>query len=421
MKQLTAFVLLFVLLYNPPFPVFPINLTYIVYLVGILYFLFKRRCVLLNTEVNIFLWFLLVVLWGCIITIVKGAYDFNMLGISRFFTGWLSSMAIVSLLNSRNKMLNVYLIVKFIVIASSIQSIIILLTFIYDPAKEFLLLLFRNMPELELEKITNLSLMRGLGWTYVQFADFAIVQGMGLFSLISLQFMDVATILNKKKYFSIFLLLHIIAGILIARTFLFLIILSVGYYFYLRSTNLKSLGMKFFIGVRIMFVVILLSIFTYNLAVQYFSKETVDWMFEAFKNYSDNGTLQTDSTEELKEYWHLPNNIFTLIFGDGRFVDDVNFNYAKSDSAYIIGIYYWGLIGSILYYTFIYKLYYYSRSQFSDTIMRSLLLVFFATIILYNVKGIFSGLVYFCLFLEASLVNKSKNILSNGYNSIIHI
>lgn len=179
--------------------------------------------------------------------------------------------------------------------------------------------------------------------------------------------------------------------------------------------------MKFFIGVRIMFVVILLSIFTYNLAVQYFSKETVDWMFEAFKNYSDNGTLQTDSTEELKEYWHLPNNIFTLIFGDGRFVDDVNFNYAKSDSAYIIGIYYWGLIGSILYYTFIYKLYYYSRSQFSDTIMRSLLLVFFATIILYNVKGIFSGLVYFCLFLEASLVNKSKNILSNGYNSIIHI
>ena len=407
MRQIIAFCLLFILVYNPPLSFIPINLTYIVYIIGLLHFIFIRKFYISKSETTIFICFLATVIWGSFITIINGAYDFNMLGISRFLTGILSSMAIVYCLRYNNTYRPIYFsILEFIVIAACIQGVIVLITFVCEPAKSLLLNMLSNMPSSELTKIINLSIMRGIGWTYVQFADFAVIQGFGLFSLIAIKFLNIKT--DVKKYFGAILFLLIISGVLIARTFLILLLGASIFYMYLQLIIHKK-TFKLLLIFKIISICAILILIIYQFALQLLSEDTFNWIFEAYNNFDASGKFQTDSTDELKQYWHFPSNVKTILLGDGRFIDQIKFNYAQSDSAYIIGLFYWGIIGNIIYYTFIFALYYRTRLLCNNKVMRALIVVFFLTILLYNIKGIFSGLVYFCVFLESLIVHKEIN------------
>lgn len=104
-------------------------------------------------------------------------------------------------------------------------------------------------------------------------------------------------------------------------------------------------AMRYFFGITL-FVCIALSIVYYYYSTLPTFKQYVDFGFENFFNFHESGDFTSNSTENLKNMFVLPNNAKTWFIGDALFDVPGGF-YMSTDVGYLRLIFYSGLLGLI--------------------------------------------------------------------------
>ena len=78
-------------------------------------------------------------------------------------------------------------------------------------------------------------------------------------------------------------------------------------------------------------------------------------LYHSFENFINlvkgNGFTTSSSAQLFEKMLIFPNNLKTMLFGDGWQQIGNGLNYMGTDSGYMQNIYFWGLLGSIFYYS----------------------------------------------------------------------
>lgn len=410
-----AFISLLILLYNPP--VFGVQITKLLYIVSLIYFILDTMR-LYPQQVKLILIGGFLVCYGMAVTLLNEAADFNMMGFSRLFTGVISSTFIMHFIKLSESKFTEFTVIKWIVYVAIFESIIVLLAFFSPTFHEFILILCGGTSQYA-DRLSVLSSFRGIGWTFAQYSDFAVCQGISFLCMVVISLHTLHSSFTQKSIIFISFILLIISGFLIGRTFQFILVISFIYYLWY-IYKIYGLFKCFKI---IIFVTFTLSISIYlllNILNNHTSNETLDWTFEFLKNFGESDKLRSDSTDELYQMWFLPQSDKTLLFGDGRYlILDSNLTYSGSDVGFVNSIYYWGIFGSILYYYCICKVFYYSYKEASSIIIKGLSVAMLFTIIIYNTKGVGNAFPYSCLLLEGVLTTQSNKFIQNKNRNFI--
>lgn len=139
------------------------------------------------------------------------------------------------------------------------------------------------------------------------------------------------------------------------------------------------------------------------------NEQAFNWAFEIFINFSNNGTLESDSTNQLQEMYVLPDNIKTWLIGDGRISNGGLGFYMDTDVGYIRSLFYWGLIGSIIYYYVQYKYYSIVRGLIHNIYIRKYLFMIVLWFYIYNLKDFWRIDQFLVLFLFVALDISKQN------------
>ena len=179
-----------------------------------------------------------------------------------------------------------------------------------------------------------------------------------------------AYILNKveetkrKSYLLIYIVAFFfiaIVGNFISRTTTIGVILALFYLFWVNRNRLFGINRdkKLWRFIFLIFVVAVL-IITYFYHHSPMFKENFRFAFEGFFNWVEKGQWETNSTNMLKKMVFFPDNLKTWIIGDGYFhgasdtdpyyVGPWNSGFYKyTDVGYLRFLYYFGLMGTILF------------------------------------------------------------------------
>ena len=162
---------------------------------------------------------------------------------------------------------------------------------------------------------------------------------------------------NKKQsaiYIFMFIVIAVV-GSMIARTTNIGLIMALGYIFYssglwkirIKITTLRQWGVL--IGVS--FILIVVCVYLYNNMPA--AHKLLRFAFEAPINWIETGEWRTDSTDQLKSMWILPESIKTWIIGDGYFMNPIKPGfYMGTDIGYLRFIFYCGLPGLLMFSVF---------------------------------------------------------------------
>ena len=416
-KKSVGFITLLILLYNSP--IFGIQLTNLVYLFSGIYFVIFKKS--FNREQKILILFgVFLVAYGASYTLIREAGDFNMFNFSRLFTSLFSSVLICDCLKDNTN--DQYGMVKWIGITAIFQAFIVLLAFFIPEFKTFLLELCGGS-ERYVNKLASMSVYRGIGWTYAQFSDFAVPEGMSVLCFIcyclSIRFRNKRMVSITSN---ILFLIAIAAGLLIGRTFQIIIIIGVCYFSYCFIVSshinvlLKEINRFFIIS----------SIIIVGLGVKYWDEipqQTRDWAFEMFTNLSDSKKIETSSTDELQTMWVFPDKTIDLLFGIGLFQNPNpagHPTFSGSDVGIVNSIFYWGILGSILYYGSIILSFRYCARSGSSILLKALSYSLLAVVLIYNIKGLCNGFAYACLIMQWNINYKinAKNEIRKTSRSL---
>lgn len=229
-----------------------------------------------------------------------------------------------------------------------------------------------------------------------------LIYGFGLILIVLLLLKNT----NIDKTLLIFLYITLlIVGIFFARTCLIgAVISSILLFVNLFHLKIKkyifSLFIRFFV---ITSLVLSALIFIYNFvpSIKNNYSQIVDFGFELFITYFEEGEIKTDSTEGLKTMYRWPQNNKTYIIGDGRFIGDGGEGYYQStDVGYLRLIYYFGLFGMLL--MILQNMYimlclmHYEDNKYT----KQMYILIFAYFLLLNLKGYIDFTPYLFIFLH---------------------
>ena len=99
-------------------------------------------------------------------------------------------------------------------------------------------------------------------------------------------------------------------------------------------------------------------VYLYNVSASF--QDSFRFAFEGFFNWVETGSWRTNSTDTLKEMYLFPENIKTWVIGDGYFADPTKTDpyyigislsafYKGVDVGYLRFIYYFGIIGLVVF------------------------------------------------------------------------
>lgn len=225
---------------------------------------------------------------------------------------------------------------NFLVVVISVQSLLGLYSFVNIDFKiwvDSLLPYTGNINETRIERIR--------GFTNTSGASLSIVQGIGAYIAFLL--------LNESKsffiqfFYTILMLINILALLFIGRTGLVLFVFS-GTLLILSSLSFKTIKNLFYLLIGLVFLTIFISKISFLLNEQYsylFYNTILPWALELFTNIYDSGSVSTGSNQELWNMIHFPDNFSTLLYGDGIFERP----YTLSDSGYVRYVYAMGIFG----------------------------------------------------------------------------
>ncbi len=316
----------------------------------------------------------------------------------------LAGYCIYFMLKKVYKQVTYEIIMYHIIIAVLIQVVLSLTSFL-SPLVNDILISIQYVSDQDISKIEETTGFRLIGFGSTFFGS-GIVNGYAL--------MLIAVLLKKKTagrlqvFFLSFLFLVIfVLGMMMARTTLVGFILAIiyllvpSYYFNKKILRNKR---RFFINL------VLIPVITFSMITFLFPKTienieaAANFGFEIFINYSESGELESASTSRLKEMYVFPSHPKTYIIGDGKYYEQpgnpASGYYMNTDVGFLRLIYYFGLIGMLLYFSlqFLVIKNAVRRNSYYADVKKFLLLSFMYCIIL-NFKGftdIFFLSIMFC-------------------------
>ncbi len=400
-----TYTIVFIAVYNPP--IYGVQIIRIVYLLSIIHFLIKKTEIPYIT-LKLFAYAFALIVYVVVDSLFHLTFDFNMLGIWRLFIFIFVGKYVFDCLQNRAKVkIDTTTALKLLAYTSIPQYFIIVISYVVPELKTFLINL-NGANAISFEMMQIYALTRGIGWTYGQFSGFSIILGMSFMCQIALWIYE-----KKKNQFGIvqliILIISIIGGSLCARTYQLIVACAIIYW--IRVMYAIGKGIKVFkiITFSLISLAICLPIL-FNLLANFVTEDTLKWAFEFYYNYEESGTIESKSTNQLmNEMWAFPDKISTWFVGDGRInaIEGIHPMYSGSDAGFICALWGWGIMGSVIYYIAIFKVYQYSARMTQDIIIRTLIWFLMFIVLIYNVKGIETGFSIIC-FIYIGLLYSSK-------------
>ncbi|MFW0694306.1 hypothetical protein ACN091_08535 [Aliarcobacter butzleri] len=339
--------ILFLYIYVPTF--YGIGgLTKIYLLFAGFYFLFNYKKLIkffLNSYIFFMAFFMVViVLITRLIPLIFETYDFS------FNNYFLVSLAInlpltFLILSFFDKKINFKFedILNAFFIIGIIQAIFILMDWFIPSFRNFLQAILVIDFDIETSiRATGLSYGTGDALSFIQAFSFLC----GLY-----------IIYYKKQYFIniVFLALIFISIMFIGRTGIVIAIIGTILY------SLSLIKDNFFLIIKFflisLFLLIIFVFIGFQISDERFLR-IINWAFEFYFSFANDGTFETSTTNILRDMYFLPTKELTILFGEGHYLHpyDKDINYIPSDSGYIRTIFFGGfftLILLILFYLYI--------------------------------------------------------------------
>lgn len=302
----------------------------------------------------LFIWLALIIFisWSLLSIFVNQTRD---LSIIKYTNSWVLIMIagyfIVWLIGKVHKQVNFNLIANYIIMAVFMQACISLLMFIVPPFQQVM----NQLQQLDFateKKYGDSQGIRLLGFGSTFFTS-GIVNGYCLILIAATIKYFKPTYRKLLLYVFLFVFITLI-GIMMARTTLIGLVMALVILFFplaLARKSLSRISLRF-VGIFGQVIICLMLIYLF-LPIQ--TKETInsagEFGFELFINYVQGEGLTSASTDELKTMYIFPSDVKTYLIGDGRFVDPVDplLYYKETDIGFLRLLYYFGIIGIILF------------------------------------------------------------------------
>lgn len=286
--------------------------------------------------------FLIIGIYAVFIPSIFKSYDFSKAKMLFFIVTESCILSFYIIKIFIEKKINLY---KLISKVTFYQGIIIVIFYLIPKLRNYILLniFFFNTNF----NLLNPYLNRGIGLSGGG-AVFSLIQAIGVWNTFLLY-------LNKEKInYKLVGAIQLISIILCGRTGIVFLISTTLFYIIFnikkikinkKKFNIKNINIYFIslLGIIILFGILIMK----NLKIQFL-------LYHSFENFinliSGNGFTTSSSTHLFKEMLIFPNNLKTLLFGDGWQQIGNGLNYMGTDSGYMQNIYFWGLLGSIFYY-----------------------------------------------------------------------
>ena len=393
-----AFIALFCYLYPIAFNFLPLDTGELLHLCGILYFIFYVGRYLNKKIYEMLRIAILVMIIGLSATgVYNNAYDLSLIKkILSFFLYPFSAMLVANLISKSSKSFSFYVLLEWIIYVTIVQGLISIFMYFDRNLQEYII--GHISSGMEQENFMEVqAAFRVIALCKFQYANMAVMYGLALFSAISLGFSNKSTLYQHKILYVLSIAFISIMGILSARTFFLMIFLSFLYYSYLLY---KRKGIYSFMYILLIVCsIILLLIISISLLENSEYSATYNWAFEWYINMSESKSFETGSSNRLYEMYLFPDNLKTWLLGDGQFVTVDGLFYKQTDVGYLRSLFYWGLVGTIVFYYFQYKCCKLICNSTRDGIIKKLCWLIFIWLLVYNVKEFWHANLYWALFL----------------------
>jgi hypothetical protein len=399
-KRVSFVILLFLFVYNPPFkflsiyPGFIISLFSIVLLIS--HSLSKKQSFYSLKNIFPFSFILILTIYSFIIVFIHESYEFAIAkGYILFIIAYIiGPYIILHILKKRNE-LDLNNVLKYFILISVIQSVIMILMLLFPNLKEFFFSIQkddRQFLHLESGGFRMLGLAYGVVW------DLGFIQSLSTIFIVWL----LPRLKNKNHFwlYSFAYLLIFISIVMSGRTGFFGIFISILlllYNFFVVKKNVKYYG-------RFLLSLLITSFLTFKIIyasispdLRYLlSDKIIPWAFEMFINSNEGNGLETKSSNNLKDmYFEVSTS--TFLFGDGYYSDptDKAAYYLGTDAGYMRQLLFYGLFGSIMLYSFYLLIFKKIMNAVYNSFDKSTILMFFLIAFYYffaHVKGdVFMG------------------------------
>lgn len=355
-----SFLSLFFLVYTIPLKVIPFGLgtRMILSVLGLVVFVFNilkfKKKGIFKIDLNLILSFLilfLLLLISVITILVNQSNDYSFLRtiFAIILNIFASYFVYTRFLKIKNFNVN-----QFVLIISLIPNLYLLLSLFVQISSEFrtIVINFLDPKDFIVFQLFNYSFsskISGIG------ANPYVVGVFNAFTLVVL-FVYLSLFKLKKRvkfYYFISIFFILIIGNMIARTTSIGLIIGFIYYLIYNFINLKikisSLFNNIFSILIFTFFISMLPFFISD-EIKLKLYNSFNYAFELVINIIDGNGIRTASTEELKDMYVFPNNIQTYLIGEGKMFlsDNISF-YMDTDVGYLRLIYFFGIIGLLLY------------------------------------------------------------------------
>lgn len=341
----------------------------------------RKRSSILNEDFFLVLIFALMVsLMGLFSVSYNETPDYAYASYIRAFLIWqFSAYTVITCIRKMNGYVNVEMICNYLILMCVLQCVSVLLIDTYPVVKNW-----ANASIEGLAYVENIDRMYGLGPSLdVAGGRFAAVLVM------------IAFLTNKKReseemkmmmfYIASFVFI-LIVGSMVARTTGIGAILAILYLTWANRSKMFNKKNRRLLLILSIIVVIGIFISSYLYQTNPAFKENIRFAFEGFFNWWETGEWKTTSTSRWQTMFIWPDNMKTWFIGDGYFdgpsdtdpyyVGPANPGYYKwTDIGYLRFIYYFGLIGLILFMLYFCKVTAVCASRFTQYRLLFLLLL----------------------------------------------
>nr|WP_306446433.1 hypothetical protein [Odoribacter splanchnicus] len=423
LKVVVAFLALFAYFYPIAFKNIPFDTGVILYVVSFLYFIMHYLRHLDKRFFSVYIWALVLLIVGVLSTTVfNDAFDF---GIFRVIISIIlysfAAFLVVDLIYKASASFSFYTILEWIIYVAFIQAILSLIIFFTPALKEVYLDIIKRQNELAEYVAIRESSFRLMAVAKIQYANMAVMYGIALLGGVTLPFSKESKLYKHKLLYFTSLIVISVAGILTARTF-FLILIGVLLYLWYLLWKKNGLISIFKVLLTILTI---LTLFFLSMSLlkdsEYIS--TYNWAFEWYFSLRENGTFETTSTNTLKSMFIFPDNIKTWLLGDGRLNAANGGFYKNTDVGYFRNLFYWGIIGSLLFYFVQYQYFLITKKTTHQILIKRFLGFIMIWVLIYNFKEFWYANIYWALFLVTLLKikNEKYKIIKNDIGMYGHL
>lgn len=408
LKKIVAFLALFAYFYPIAFKKLPIDTGIILYIISFFYFIIYYLRHLNKRFFSVYIWTLVLLIVGILSTAVfNDAYDF---GIFRVIISIVlysfSAFFVVDLIHKASDSFSFYTLLEWILYITLIQAILSLIIFFIPSLKEIYLDIIKRQNELAEHAAIRESAFRLMAVSKIQYANMAVMYGIALLGAVTLPFSKESKLYKRKLLYFTSLIIIVVAGVLTARTFFLILICVLLYLWYLLW---KKNGLISILKVLLTVFIILILFFS-GMSLLEDSKyiSTYKWAFEWYFSLLENGTFETSSTNNLKSMFIFPDNVKTWLIGDGRLNAANGGFYKNTDVGYFRNLFYWGIIGSLLFYFVQYQYFLITKRTTHQILIKFFLSFIMIWVLIYNFKEFWYANLYWALFLAALLKIKNE-------------